>query len=186
MRINVSCIGSVMLPSFQEASPWHLPCNVWCSLETRKGYCILNQNVISTIVNLTARGWGEAYWISHRQAQRLILEMVKMVCKYVLFLRSGILRKRGGQLLNVGLKISQSASVSGQRSQWTDLSPRQAGPEGEDEVGGAGGVTENKGKRTLGNLWSTFWLWDKTQLCKNGLLWRSLCISYNNNSWILT
>lgn len=134
VRINVSCIGSVMLPSFQEASPCHLPCNVWCSLQTWEGCCICKSKCHFNHFNQRSDLWP-------RVAGASILDFTSpspvadfgdgdnglQVCPLPL---SGILWKRGGQLFNVGLKTSRSASVSGQRSQWTDLSPRLALREG--------------------------------------------------------
>lgn len=163
----------------------------YCYLKIKKSFQPLNTHFSVQCLPsaLTARGLGKVCytWASCHQARWPILGMVKMVwkTKYVLFLWSGVWRKRCGQLLNGGLKIYRSTSVSVWRSQWTDLSPRWAGARRKGWSEWWGRSDQNRGKRTPGNLCSEFWLWDKKQLCKNGSLWRELWYFLQSNSWIL-
>lgn len=76
----------------------------------------------------------------------------------------------------------RSASVSGQRSQWTDLSPRQAGLEGRDEVGDEGGSWKTKEKEPQAVFVVHFGFEIRHSFAKMACCGESLCISYNNNS----
>ena len=64
-------------------------------------------------------------WVSYHQAQRLVLDTVKMVWepKYALFPWNGVRRRRGRQLLNGGLQTPRPISLSVVEGHCGDIFP---------------------------------------------------------------
>lgn len=190
-----------MLHSFYKAIPCLLPCNGVFKVLWERGRMLLsiNQKVMSTVehpfLSAVSTQCPDITWLGQGVLHMGFLSPSSMANfgygenglknKVCPLLWNGIWRKRCGQLLNGGLKIYRSTSVSVWRSQWTDLSPRWAGARRKRWSEWWGRSHQNRGKRTPGNLCSEFWLWDKKQLCKNGSLWRELWYFLRSNSWIL-